>query len=114
MPPWGGIPTPTVEGHYQTITTGEHLVQRPYPPAYRAYLDDNETKPYPLSGFFESIDPKTIGRRFSGRSAAVGQRSILTHVAAGTDITIECFARALYNHGIMAMVNTEAVYFAKS
>lgn len=45
-------------------------------------------------------------QRLKGKSVAVGSRSILTHVhvAAGTDIAVECFARALYNHGVMAVV----------
>jgi hypothetical protein len=60
-----------------------------------------------LSGIFREIPEHTIGRRFAGRSAAVGSRSMLTHVAAGADISVECFARALYNHGVMAVLDIE-------
>lgn len=92
------------EGQYLTLTTGRHFIERPYPPACPYYLDNDETQPYPFSGIFNEMPPGTIGQRYSGRSVAVGSRSILTHVAAGTDITIECFARELYNHGVMAMI----------
>lgn len=91
---------------YVALTSGRHFVDRPYPPGYRYELYDPPGAPYPLSGIF-ARPVETIGRRFAGRSAAVGSRSILTHVAAGTDIAVECFARALYNHGVMAAVEID-------
>lgn len=89
---------------YLALTSGLHFVEYPYPPGYRYELYENVDKLYPFSGIFEYIPEQTIGRRFAGKSAAVGNRSILTHLAAGTDITVECFARALYNHGVMTVV----------
>lgn len=89
---------------YLALTTGRHFVEYPYPPGYRFELYDGPEAPYPLSGLFRELPEHTIGRRFEGRSAAVGSRSMLTHVAAGADIAVECFARALYNHGVMAVV----------
>ena len=95
-------------GQYLAITSGRHFVDYPYPPGYRLELFDDESSTYPFSGTFRKMPDQTIGRRFRGRSAAVGNRSILTHLAAGTDIAIECFARGLYNQGVMAVVRTDA------
>ncbi len=92
---------------YLSILTGEPFTARPYPPAYQAYKYDGYDSPFPYSAYYEYIEPGSIGRRFKGRSVSVGGRSVLTHVSAGTDITIECFARALYNHGTIAVMNTE-------
>ena len=89
---------------YLALTSGRHFVDYPYPPGYRYELYDVPGAPYPLSGIFREIPEHTIGRRFAGRSAAVGSRSMLTHIAAGADIAVECFARSLYNHGVMAAV----------
>jgi hypothetical protein len=91
-------------GQYLALTSGKHFVEYPYPPGYRLELYDDENAPYPFSGVFREMPDHTTGRRFQGRSAAVGNRSILTHLAAGTDICIECFARGLYSHGVLAMV----------
>jgi hypothetical protein len=95
------------DSQYLALTTGKHFVDHPYPPGYRYYVDDGEEKLYPFSAIFTEMPPDTIGARFAGRSAAVGGRGILTHAVAGVDIAIECFVRALYNHGVMAVVSTE-------
>jgi hypothetical protein len=91
-------------GQYLALTSGKHFVEYPYPPGYRLELYEDEHAPYPFSGVFREMPDQTIGKRFQGRSAAVGNRSIMTHLAAGTDIAIECFARGLYSHGVLAMV----------
>ena len=93
---------------YLALTTGRHFVEYPYPPGYRYELYDGPGAPYPLSGIFREMPEQTIGRRMAGPSAAVGSRSMLTHVAAGADIAVECFARSLYNHGVMAAVEMGA------
>jgi hypothetical protein len=93
------------DSQYLALTTGEHFVEHPYPPGYRYYVDDGEDKVYPFSAIFGEMPPGTIGARFAGKSAAVGGRGILTHVVAGVDVAIECFARALYNHGVMAVLD---------
>jgi hypothetical protein len=90
---------------YLAIGTGRHFVEHPYPPRYRYELYDDEAKPYPFSGIFRELPPDAIGRRCPGRSAAVGARAVMTHAAFGADITIECFVRALYNHGVMATIH---------
>ena len=94
------------EGQYLSIATGEHLANHSYPPGFKYYLEDTEEKKYPFSGYFGRHLPITIGHRFRGKSAAVGTRSILTHMAGGTDISIECFARGLYNYGTMAVIKS--------
>lgn len=91
-------------GQYLALTSGKHFVEYAYPPGYRLELYEDENAPYPFSGVFREMPDQTIGKRFRGKSAAVGNRSILTHLAAGTDIAVECFARGLYSHGVLAMV----------
>jgi hypothetical protein len=93
------------DSQYLALTTGRHFVEHPYPPGYRYYVDDGEDKDYPFSAVFTEMPSDTIGARFAGRSAAVGGRGILTHAVAGVDIAVECFVRALYNHGVMAVIN---------
>lgn len=95
------------DDQYQTLATGQHFVERPYPPGYPYFTLDNESKTYPFSGIIDGPLDHTIGQRYTGRSAAVGNRSILTHTSVGTKVSIECFARALYNHGVMAVLDAE-------
>jgi len=90
---------------YLALTTGQHFTERPYHLAYRYFVDDVEDKPYPFSGVYTTLPADTIGRRYAGKSAAVGNRGMFTNLAAGVDIAIECFVRALYNHGAMAVLD---------
>ncbi|MBN1485998.1 MAG: hypothetical protein JW981_00065, partial [Anaerolineae bacterium] len=89
---------------YLALTTGKHFTERPYNLAYRYYVADDEQKPYPFSGIYNEIPEDTIGERYHGKSAAVGNRGMLTNLASGADISLECFVRALYNHGAMAVL----------
>jgi hypothetical protein len=92
------------DAQHLTISVGEHRVFD-YPTGYK-YLDEvMDKKEYPLSGYFTSIPTKTVGNGFSGRSVAVGNRSMYTHMVPGTDISLECFARNLYNQGTMAVIH---------
>ena len=84
------------EGQYLTITCGGHQLFT-YSPGYPLYEEDDETTPFPFSGYFNAIPEDTLGRRFAGRSLAVGNRSMFTHMVYGTDVSIECFARNLFN-----------------
>jgi len=93
------------DAQYLAISTGRHFVEFPYPPGYRYELYDDEIKPYPFSGVFRELPADAIGRRYPGRTAAIGARAVMTHGAFGADITLECFVRALYNHGVMATVH---------
>jgi len=94
------------EAQYLTISTGKHQAFA-YPVGYKSYVEDDERKEYPFSGYFTSLPGGTIGSRFSGRSIAVGNRSMFMHTVTGTDIAIECFARNLYNQGCMAVIHRE-------
>jgi hypothetical protein len=92
------------EGQYLTLASGRHQLFT-YPAGYPLYEDDGEDKAYPFSGYFKQIPPDTIGSAFEGRSIAVGNRSMLTHMVFGGDVCIECFARNLFNQGCMAAVH---------
>lgn len=95
------------DGQYAAILSGKHLPEQAYPPGFRYYPEDGETREYPFAGPYSTMPADTIGTGYEGRSAAVGSRSTLTHVYAGTDITVECFARNLYNYGTMAAVRID-------
>lgn len=92
------------EAQYLTITSGEHRFLD-YPTGYK-YLDEMDNGvSYPFSGYFKSVPERTFASSFSGRSIAVGNKSMIVHMVAGTDIAIECFARNLHNQGTMAVVH---------
>jgi len=90
---------------YHSICTGQHLPFHPFPPGYRYYDDDGENKPWPFSGPYLSMPSQALGADPGIRSAAVGSRSVLTHVTSGADIAVECFARSLYNYGTLAVLD---------
>lgn len=90
---------------YLTITRGRHLPEHPYPPGCKYYEEDDEDKPYPFSGIYSDLPDDVIGADPGVLSAAVGSRSILTHMASGADLSVECFARSLYNYGTLAVIN---------
>ena len=92
------------EGQYLTLATGEQRIFD-YPPGYKSYEEDDESKAYPLSGYFTSLPSDTLGNRFGGRSIAVGNRSMFMHIIPGADLSVECFARNLYNQGTMAVIH---------
>ncbi len=95
------------EAQYLTITTGTHQVFA-YPTGYRYFDIDEEQINFPLSGYFTEVPKHTIGSDFKGKSIAVGNRSMFMHMAFGADISIECFARNLYNQGCMAVIHDES------
>jgi len=92
------------DAQYLTLTTGRHQVFE-YPTGYKYFDEDAEKKEYPLSGYFTSVPADTIASGLGVRSVAVGNRSMLMHMAPGADISIECFARNLFNQGTMAVVH---------
>jgi len=94
------------DAQFLAISTGQHPIFQ-HNGGYRYYLDDDEHKPYPFSGYFTEIPPDTIGEAYSGRSIAVGNRSMFMHVCTGCDVTCECFARNLYNQGLMAVIHRQ-------
>jgi hypothetical protein len=113
--PWPNIPNENGkawyyyepgDAQYLTITTGKHQVFD-YPTGYKYYEEDAEKKEYPLSGYFRSIPENTLAGQFSGKSIAVGNRSMFMHMVVGADISLECFARNLYNQGTMAVIHRQ-------
>lgn len=94
------------EGQYLTLTSGRHQVFA-YPAGYPLYERNVEGKRFPFSGYFDTIPENTLGQTFDGRSIAVGNRSMFTHMVFGADICIECFARNLFNQGCMAVVHRQ-------
>jgi hypothetical protein len=91
------------EAQYLTVMTGGHQVFA-YPTGYK-YHDENDNNPdYPYSGYFKTIPEHTLGRDYRGKSIAVGNRSMLTHMVFGAKMAIECFARNLYNQGTMGVI----------
>ena len=94
------------DGHYLALTTGRHSVFE-HNGGYRYYRDDNETKPYPFSGYFTTMPAGTIGGAYPGKSIAVGNRSMFMHMTTGCDVACECFARNLYNQGVMAVIHRQ-------
>ena len=91
------------EAQYLTLTTGTHQVFA-YPAGYRYDEEDDELKGYPFSGYFREVPGHTLGADCGGRSIAVGNRSMFTHMVFGADISVECFARNLFNQGGMAVI----------
>ncbi|MGD0487322.1 MAG: hypothetical protein ABSB94_09020 [Syntrophorhabdales bacterium] len=37
----------------------------------------------------------------------MGNKSMFMHMVTGADVTVECFARNLYNQGTMAVIHRE-------
>lgn len=93
----------TGEGQYLTMTTGRQQIFA-YPPGHRLSEETLTQRDFPFSGHFREIPEHTLGADFSGRSIAVGNRSMFTHMVFGADISIECFARNLYNQGSIAVM----------
>lgn len=91
---------------YLALSTGEHQFFT-HPLGYKEYVNDDENTEYPFSGYFNTIPEHTLGKRFKGKSIAVGNRSMFMHTVTGTDISCECFARNLYNQGCMAVIHRQ-------
>lgn len=94
------------EAQYLTISSGRHRFLD-YPTGYKDFEEEDMTRLYPFSGYFKSIPEDTFGSRFAGKSISVGNKSMFMHMVAGADISVECFARNLYNQGTMAVIHRE-------
>ena len=97
------------EAQYLTIVSGRHrFLDYPTGSGYK-YFNNAEEAPreYPFSGHFKSIPEGTFADAFPGRSIAVGNKSMFMHMVTGADVSIECFARNLYNQGTMAVIHRE-------
>jgi hypothetical protein len=94
------------EAQYLTISSGRHRFLD-YPTGYKDFEEDDLTRLYPFSGYFKAIPKDTFGSRFAGKSISVGNKSMFMHMVAGADVSIECFARNLYNQGTMAVIHRQ-------
>lgn len=94
------------DAQYLTLTTGRHQVFE-HPVGYKYFEEDEENRVYPFSAYFKAEPENAIAGRYRIRSIAVGNRSMVTHIASGADISIECFARNLYNQGTMSVIRRE-------
>jgi hypothetical protein len=92
---------PLGDAQYLALSSGKHMTEHGHPPCLRYYMEDDL---YPYSGIFNELPSGLIGQEVAGLSIAVGNRSIYTHACLGADITIECFARTLYNYGTLAVL----------
>jgi hypothetical protein len=91
------------DSFYLTLSTGKHQPFA-YPAGYKYFEQDEENIKFPFSGYMTSIPENTLAEDYAGKSIAVGNRSMLMHMAFGVDISIECFARNLFNQGCMAVL----------
>lgn len=94
------------DAQYLAITTGQHRILE-HPPGYLFYEDVDKEQNYPLSGYYTKIPSGTIGADFSGRSIAVGNKSMAMHMVAGADLCVECFSRNHYNQGTLGVVHRQ-------
>jgi len=94
------------DAFYLTLSTGKHQPFA-YPAGYRYFDQDAETIKFPFSGYMTQVPENTLARDYSGKSMAVGNRSMFMHMVFGVDISIECFARNLFNQGCMGVIHTK-------
>jgi hypothetical protein len=94
------------EAQCLTIASGRHCFLD-YPTGYK-YFDETQGKSdYPFSGYFKTIPEGTFARTFAGKSIAVGNKSMFMHTVTGADVSVESFARNLYNQGTMAVIHRD-------
>jgi hypothetical protein len=97
------------EAQYLTVISGKHrFLDYPTGSGNKYFREMSETSgTYPFSGHFKSIPGETLGSAFLGKSVAVGNKSMFMHMVTGADVSVECFARNLYNQGTMAVVHRQ-------
>ena len=98
------------EAQYLTIASGEHrFLDYPTGSGYK-YFDECGRG---TQGATHSPDTSNRSRKatfadaFPGKSIAVGNKSMFMHMVTGADVSVECFARNLYNQGTMAVIHRE-------
>jgi len=96
----------TGDAQYLTISSGEHRFFD-YPKGYKYFDEVDKTNDYPFAGYFKSIPSNTFAGSFEGKSIAVGNKSMFMHMVTGTDISVECFSRNMFNQGTMAVVHRD-------
>ncbi len=92
------------DAFYLTLSTGKHQPFA-YPAGYRYFDQDADNIKFPFSGYMTRIPENTLALDYTGKSIAVGNRSMFMHMVFGVDISVECFARNLFNQGCMAVIH---------
>jgi len=92
------------DSFYLTLSTGKHEPFA-YPAGYRSFDRDAEITKFPFSGYMLSVPENTLALDYPGKSIAVGNRSMFMHMMFGVDISVECFARNLFNQGCLGVVH---------
>ncbi len=97
------------DAFYLTLSTGKHEPFA-YPAGCRSFDRDAETIKFPFSGYMLSIPENTLAQDYPGKSIAVGNRSMFMHMMFGVDMSIECFARNLFNQGCLGVIHRMGKY----
>lgn len=92
------------DAFYLTLSTGKHQPFE-YPAGFRFFDQNSETIKFPFSGYMTRIPENTLAFDYPGKSIAVGNRSMFMHTVFGVDISIECFARNLFNQGCLGVIH---------
>lgn len=92
------------DAFYLTLTTGKHQPFA-YPQGLRFFDQDEADPQFPFSGYFREIPQQTLGLHTPFKSIACGNRSMFMHMVFGADISVECFARNLFNQGCLAVIH---------
>lgn len=96
----------TGDSFYLTLSTGKHQPFA-YPAGFRYFDQDVEHIRFPFSGYITGVPENTLAMDSPARSVAVGNRSMFMHMMFGVDIAVECFARNLFNQGLLGVIHRE-------
>ena len=92
---------------YLALHTGKPFYETEFPPVFSRSIPKQKRTNYPLSGFFDSLPENSIGAKKGIRSAAVSSRSMIIHMIANSDITVECYSRERSDMGLLAAFKPE-------
>lgn len=93
---------------YYTLSTGIPYYRYETPLSNRHWLQDNRS--YPFSGRFRRPAESALGQSIGDKkSLAIGNRSIITHVCLGADISAECYCCYMHNHGSLTVFRGKAL-----
>ncbi|MDD2480809.1 MAG: hypothetical protein PHC44_05030 [Lutispora sp.] len=87
---------------YLALHTGKPFYETEFPPVYDRSKPKSSKAKYPMSGFFNDLPEDSIGAKEGIKSGAVSSRSMITHMIANADITLECYSRERSHMGLLA------------
>ncbi|MEG2782164.1 MAG: hypothetical protein RR911_05710 [Oscillospiraceae bacterium] len=94
---------------YTALLSGKPFFETEFAPVFDKNKPKQNKKLYPLSGFFTAEEEDAIGNCAGIRSAAVSSRSMIIHMAANADITLECYSRDHTKMGVMVSFKPEKI-----